>query len=45
MHFYNGLTKPDATTQSQELGAMFRSLGQVIHLLQDTAQPQHARND
>jgi len=31
--------------RDQEFGLMFRSLGQVIHLLQDAAQPQHVRND
>ena len=31
--------------RDMEFGLMFRSLGQVIHLVQDVAQPQHVRND
>lgn len=44
-HFYNGLTMSDPGERGSELGLMFRSLGQVVHLLQDAAQPQHVRND
>jgi hypothetical protein len=44
-HFYNGLTEPAPGDRSTEIGMTFRSLGQVIHLLQDAAQPQHVRND
>ena len=31
--------------RERQAALMFRSLGQVIHLLQDMAQPQHTRND
>lgn len=44
-HFYNGLTMAGQVDRNAEFGKMFRSLGQVIHLLQDMAQPQHSRND
>jgi hypothetical protein len=40
-YFLQGLTSGDA----KEFGLMFLSLGHVIHLLQDAAQPQHVRND
>lgn len=44
-YFYTGLTDPDKATREKKLALMFRSLGQVIHLVQDAAQPQHTRND
>lgn len=31
--------------REQQAALMFRSLGQVIHVLEDMAQPQHTRND
>ena len=31
--------------RQKQFGLMFRSLGQVIHHIQDMAQPQHVRND
>jgi hypothetical protein len=33
------------TEREKKFALAFRSLGQVVHLVQDTAQPQHARND
>jgi len=45
LHFFNGLTKADPLEQNREFAAMFLSLGHVIHLIQDAAQPQHVRND
>jgi len=39
------LTSPNEVDRQQNLGLMFRTLGQVIHLVQDTAQPQHTRNE
>jgi hypothetical protein len=33
------------TTRSNNFNNMFRALGQVMHLLQDTSQPQHVRNE
>jgi hypothetical protein len=53
-HYLNGLTCENldlygspcsAAVRDQEFGLMFRSLGQVLHLLQDAAQPEHVRND
>lgn len=35
----------DVEDRMTRWGTMFQSIGQVIHLLQDTAQPQHVRND
>jgi hypothetical protein len=35
----------DAQERMYRWATLFRSLGDVIHLLQDTAQPQHTRND
>jgi hypothetical protein len=43
--FYQGLTESDPGRRERELGHTFYSLGHVIHLLQDMAQPQHTRND
>jgi len=45
IHFFNGISGSDPAVRSQELALMFRSLGQVMHLIQDMAQPQHVRND
>src|SRR5207245_9304306 len=44
-HFLAGLTSGSPTDRNEELGLMFQSLGQVIHLIQDVSQPQHVRND
>jgi hypothetical protein len=40
-----GLTSTNAADRRANLGYMFRALGQVMHLLQDPSQPQHARNE
>lgn len=40
-----GLTNPDPSLRSQNLANMFRAIGQVLHLLQDTTSPQHVRNE
>ncbi|MDB6110874.1 MAG: hypothetical protein JWR69_2624, partial [Pedosphaera sp.] len=40
-----GLTSINASTRSANLDHMFRAVGQVMHLLQDTSQPQHVRNE
>lgn len=39
------LTASDPAVRSQNLGLMYQSLGQVIHHLEDMAQPQHARDE
>ena len=44
-YFFEGLTETTESVRRQRLARMFRSLGHVVHLLQDSAQPQHVRND
>jgi hypothetical protein len=44
-YFYSGLTLPNKADRDKNFGLTFRTLGQVIHLIQDAAQPQHTRND
>lgn len=44
-YFYRGLTDPIPSVREENLASTFRALGQVIHLIQDMAQPQHVRND
>jgi hypothetical protein len=39
------LLLPDSVERNIALSNAFRSLGQVVHLLQDTASPAHVRND
>lgn len=40
-----GLTAPNRSDRQANLDSMFRSVGQVMHLLEDTSQPQHVRNE
>jgi hypothetical protein len=40
-----GVTSASAISRRSNLGFEFRALGQVMHLLEDTTQPQHARNE
>jgi hypothetical protein len=42
---YLMLTSYDTNTRKSYAAKLFRSLGQIMHLLQDAAQPQHTRND
>jgi hypothetical protein len=44
-YFYDGLTNPSESQRHRSLALTFRSIGQVIHLIQDLAQPQHTRDD
>ncbi|MFV1951959.1 MAG: hypothetical protein ACC630_08415 [Nitrospinota bacterium] len=44
-YLYKGLTMTTKGKREKNLALCFRSLGQVIHLIQDMAQPQHVRND
>jgi hypothetical protein len=44
-YFYNALTAATELDRRKSFGLMFQSIGQVIHHLQDMAQPQHVRND
>lgn len=39
------LTAPSPSIRFENLGLMYQSLGQVIHHLEDMAQPQHARDE
>src|SRR4029079_3052981 len=44
-YLYEALTGPTELERRKSFGLMFQTLGQVIHHLQDMAQPQHVRND
>lgn len=44
-YFYDALTLPNKASRDQRMARTFYTLGHVIHLLQDSAQPQHTRND
>lgn len=44
-YFYDALTKPSDTERKANLARMFRTLGDVMHIVEDMAQPQHTRND
>ena len=43
--FWSALTADTDTERQKSLAMTFRSVGQVVHLIQDAAQPQHTRND
>jgi hypothetical protein len=42
---YRSLTAPSGQAREKNTALMFRGLGQVLHILEDMAQPQHTRND
>jgi hypothetical protein len=42
---WRGLTATNQLERQTNLLAMFRAVGQVMHLLEDTSQPQHVRNE
>jgi len=44
-YFYKGLTLPTKEDRDANLAKTFRSIGHVIHLIEDLAQPQHTRDD
>ena len=44
-YYYQALTEADNQVRSQKFALAFRSLGQVMHLIQDMAVPAHTRND
>lgn len=44
-YVYDALTSPAQTDRDKNFGLTFQTLGQVIHHIQDMAQPQHVRND
>ncbi len=39
------MTSTDLSERNRQIGLALRSLGQVAHLIEDLAQPQHTRND
>ena len=41
---YAALTSPSKSDRERYFGFMFRAVGQVLHLLEDTSQPEHVRN-
>ncbi|MFQ5853552.1 MAG: hypothetical protein ACE5JU_23585 [Candidatus Binatia bacterium] len=43
--YFNGLTASTQGEREDHLAGAFRALGQLIHLVQDAAQPAHTRND
>ncbi|MBI3617912.1 MAG: hypothetical protein HY210_06830 [Candidatus Omnitrophica bacterium] len=42
---YAGLTSETLEAREKSYAKVFRSLGQIIHLVEDMAQPSHVRND
>jgi hypothetical protein len=44
-YYHRGLTLPTKAERDTQLALTFRTLGQVIHLVQDAAQPQHTRDE
>jgi len=44
-YFHQALTSSSDADRQKYFGLTFQTLGQVIHHLQDMAQPQHVRND
>ena len=43
--YYQALTEPDPVRREALLAATFRALGQIMHLVVDASNPDHARND
>jgi hypothetical protein len=44
-YYWQALTNADATTRNTDFGLTFQILGQVVHHIEDMAQPQHARDE
>lgn len=44
-YYFKALTSPTKAERDENWGKTFRALGQVMHLLQDSANPSHVRND
>ena len=44
-HFYNAFTSRDKKERERKFAEMFRGLGQVMHLIQDSSVPEHVRDD
>jgi hypothetical protein len=45
LHQLRALIEPTPEERERQAARLFRSLGQVLHVLEDMAQPQHTRND
>lgn len=44
-YMFDGLTAVNKVDRDSNIALMYRSMGDVMHLVQDMAQPQHTRND
>ena len=44
-YYFRALTSPTRAERDENWGKTFRALGQVMHLLQDSANPSHVRDD
>jgi hypothetical protein len=44
-YYYKALTSPTKAERDENWGKSFRALGQIMHLLQDSANPSHVRDD
>jgi hypothetical protein len=44
-YYFKALTSPTKAERDENWGKTFRALGQVMHLLQDSANPSHVRDD
>jgi len=44
-YYYAALTKTDKATRETNFAETFRSLGQLMHLIQDMSVPEHTRNN
>ncbi len=44
-YFYQALTGSDKATREDNFANTFRSVGQIMHLVEDSSVPAHARND
>lgn len=44
-YYFKALTSPTKAERDENWGKTFRALGQIMHLLQDSANPSHVRND
>ena len=44
-YFYNALTATDVDTRNNNFSDCFRSIGQLMHLIEDVSVPEHTRNE
>lgn len=44
-YFYDALTATDPTDREHDFAKCFRSIGQLMHLVEDTSVPMHVRNE